>query len=96
MEFGFGFPADPHKNTGILVSVDRCRKILHMVAVPKSINAMACSRVFIDTVFRPHALPHELVSDWEPLFTAEFWRFVFKTLGTCLNMSTSDHPETYG
>ena len=38
----------------------------------------------------------ERVSDRDPHFTAEFWRSVFKTLGTRLQMSTSDHPETDG
>ena len=96
MEFGFGFPADPHKNTGILVFADRFSKMVHLVAVPESINASACSRVFIDTNFRLHGLPRELVSDRDPRFAAEFWRSVFKTLGTHLQMSTSDHPETDG
>ena len=96
MDFVFGFPADPHKNTDILVFVDRFSKMVHLVAVPESINASACARVFIDTIFRLHGLPRELVSDRDPRFTAEFWRFVFKTLGTRLQMSTSDHPETDG
>ena len=80
MDFVFGFPADSHKNTGILVFVDRFSKMVHLVAVPKSINASACARVFIDMVFRLHGLPRELVSDQDPRFTAEFWRSVFKHL----------------
>ena len=63
MDFVFGFPADPHKNTDILVFVDRFSKMVHLVAVPESINASACARVFIDTIFRLHGLPRELVSD---------------------------------
>ena len=96
MYFVFGFPAEPHKNTGILVFADRFIKMLHLVAVPESINASACARVFIDTVFRLHGLPREHVSDRYPRFTAEFWRSVFKTLGARLKMSTSDHLETDG
>ena len=72
MDFVFGFPADPHKNTGILVFVDRFSKMVHLVAVPESINASACARVFIDTIFRLHGLPRELVSDRDPRCTAEF------------------------
>ena len=96
MDTVFGFPADPHNNTGILVFVDRFSKMAHLVAVPESINASACARVFIDTIFRLHGLPRELVSDRDPRFTAEFGRSVFRTLGTRLQMSTSDHPETDG
>ena len=70
--------------------------MVHLVAVPESINASACARVYIDTVSCLHVLPRELVSDRDPRFTAEFWRSVFTTLGTRLNMFTSDHPETDG
>ena len=79
-----------------LVFVDRFGKMVHLVALPESMNASACARVFICTVFRLHGFPRELFSYRDPRFTAEFWRSVFKTLGTCLNMFTSDHPETDG
>ena len=92
MDFVFEFPAEPHKSTDILVFVDRFSKMVHLVAVPESINASACARVFIDTIFRLHGLPRELslVSDRDPRSPAEFWRSVFKTLGKRLQMSTSD------
>ncbi|CAI5709835.1 unnamed protein product [Peronospora effusa] len=96
MDFVFGFPKDAHGNNGTLVFVDRFSKMVHLVAVPESITAEGCARVFIDTIFRLHGLPRELVSDRDPRFTAEFWRSVFQTLGTRLTMSTSDHPETDG
>ncbi|CAI5738235.1 unnamed protein product [Peronospora farinosa] len=74
MDFVFGFPKDAHGNNGILVFVDRFSKMVHLVAVPESITAEGCARVFIDTIFRLHGLPRELVSDRDPRFTAEFWR----------------------
>uniref|UniRef100_A0AAV1UPC5 Integrase catalytic domain-containing protein n=1 Tax=Peronospora matthiolae TaxID=2874970 RepID=A0AAV1UPC5_9STRA len=96
MDFVFGFPKDAHTNNGILVFVDRLSKLVHRVAVPESITAQGCARVFIDAIFRLHGLPRELVSGRDPRFTAEFWKFVFRSLGTRLKMSTSDHPETDG
>ena len=63
MDFVFGFPADAHKNNGILVFVDRFSEMVHLVPVPESITASACARVFINTGFRLHGLPRELVSD---------------------------------
>ena len=80
----------------VLEFVDRFSKMVHLAAVLESINAHGFARVFIDTVFRLHGLPRELVSDRDPRFTAAFWQSVFRTLGTRLKMSTSDHPETYG
>ena len=96
MDFVFGYPADLHNNTGILVFVYRFIKMVYIVAVPKSVNASTCASVFINTVFRHHGFPRELVTYRDPRFPAEFWRSVFKTLRTRLKMSISDYPETDG
>ena len=81
---------------GVLVFVDRFIKMVHLAAVKESISAQGCARVFIDTVFRLHGLPRELVSDRDPRFTAAFWQSVFQSLGARLTIYTSDHPETDG
>ena len=72
MDFAFGYPEDTHKKNCILVFVDPFSKMIYLAAIPKSITAHGCARVFIDTVFRFHGLPRELVSDCDPQFTAEF------------------------
>ena len=94
MEFGFGFPADPHKNTGILVFVDDSVKWYTWSLYLNPSMHRHVLVFLLDTIFCLPGLPRELVSDRDPRFTAEFWRSVFKTLGTRLQMSTSDHPET--
>ena len=63
MDFVFGFPEDDPTNNGILVFVDRFSKMVHIDAVPESITVPGCARVFLDTIFRLHELPRELVSD---------------------------------
>ena len=60
-------------NSGISVLVDRFIKVVHLAEVRESIAAHGCAHAFIDTVFRLHGLPRELVSDRNPRFTAEFW-----------------------
>ena len=78
MDFVLRFPTDlPHKNTGILVLVDRFKKMGNLVAVLEFINASAFAHKFIDMVFRLYSLPRELVSDRGQRFTAEFWRSKF-------------------
>ena len=61
MELVFGFPADTHKNTDILVFVDKFSKMVHPFDVTQSINISSFSRVFIDTVFCLYGIPRELV-----------------------------------
>ena len=52
------------------------------------------AKLFIDRVFGQHDLPVAVVSDRDPRFTGIFWKSIFKVLGTRLDMSTADHPQT--
>ena len=96
MDFMFGLPKDSDGNTGIVVFVDRLSKTAHLAAVPDSIDGEGIALLFIDRVFRQHGLPLAIVSDRDPRFTGKFWKSVFKVLGTRLDMSTADHPQTDG
>ena len=64
-----------------------------LAAVPDSIGT---AKLFIDRVFRQHGLPVAIVSDRDFRFTGKFWKSIFKVLGTRLDMSTADHPQTDG
>jgi hypothetical protein len=92
----FGFPHDADGNTGVLVFVDRLSKMVHLVAVPETVDADMCAKLFMDNVFRLHGLPESIISDRDPRFTAAFWSTLFRLLGTQLDMATKDHPETDG
>ena len=93
MDFIYGYPRDKHGHTGVLVFVDRFSKMIHLAAVRDTIKSREAARIFLDTVFRLHGMPLEIVSDRDPKFTAKFWRELFQMLGTRLAMSTADHPE---
>ena len=97
-EYGiFVWPTESSEgNTGIVVFVDRLSKMDHLAAVPDSNDAEGTEKLFIDRVFRQHGFPVAIVSDRDPRFTGNFWKSIFKVLGTCLDMSTADHPQTYG
>jgi hypothetical protein len=96
MDFIFGLPSDPQGNDGVLVFVDRFSKMVHFTPVAETITATGSAKVFIDSVFRLHGMPRSLVSDRDPRFVAAFWQAVFRQLGTRLDMSTADHPQTDG
>ncbi|KAF1326230.1 Pol protein, partial [Globisporangium splendens] len=72
MDFIFGLPADSSKKTGILAIVDRFSKMIHLSAVPASVTAKQTAQIFLDSVFRLHGMPTEIVSDRDPRFTAAF------------------------
>ena len=96
MDFIFGFPADALGRTGVLVFVDRLSKMVHLAAVTSKVTAEQSASLFMETVFKNHGMPTDLVSDRDPRFTAAFWQELFRLVGTSLSMSTADHPETDG
>ncbi|KAE9069693.1 hypothetical protein PF006_g29519 [Phytophthora fragariae] len=96
MDFIFELPADARRHTGILVFVCRLSKMVGLAAVRKSVTAPQAAQLFVDNVFRHHGLPEAFVSDWDPRFVSHFWQHLFRLLGTRLDMSPADHPQTDG
>ncbi|KAG3232241.1 hypothetical protein PI124_g22673 [Phytophthora idaei] len=96
MDFVFGLPPDSKRRTGVVVFVDRFSKMVHLAAVPAEVTAVQTARLFADMVVKHHGMPHDIVSDRDPRFTARFWQEVLTLLGTQLSMSTADHPQTDG
>ena len=94
MDFVFDLRKDSDGNTGIVVFVDRLSKTDHLAAVPDSIDGEGTALLFIHRVIRQHGLPLAIISDRDPRFTGKYWKSIFKVLGTRLNMSTADHPQT--
>ena len=47
-------------------------------------------------IFKLHGVPKVIVSDRDAKFTRNFWKSLFKGLGTQLNFSTVYHPQTDG
>jgi hypothetical protein len=74
LDFVFGYPADKHGNTGVVVFVDRLSKMVHTAAVSKEITGAETAELFLAHVFRHHGLPVSIVSDRDPRFTGGFWR----------------------
>ncbi|KAE9028547.1 hypothetical protein PR001_g11707 [Phytophthora rubi] len=96
MDFILELPADARGHTGILVFVCRLSKMVRLAAVRKSMTAPQSAQLFVDNVFRHHGLPEAFVSDRDPRFVSHFWQHLFRLLGTRLDMSTADHPQTDG
>ena len=96
MDFVFDLPKDGHENTGIVVFVDRLSNMAHSAAVPDSIHGEGTAQLFVAQVFLQHSLPVAIVPDQDSRFTSKFWKSIFQVLGTRLDMSTSDHPQTDG
>ena len=51
---------------------------------------------FMNHMFKMHGLPRSIVSDRDPKFTANFYKFVSEILGIKLNMTSSHNPRADG
>ncbi|GJZ51666.1 reverse transcriptase domain-containing protein [Tanacetum coccineum] len=54
------------------------------------------TRLYIKEIVSRHRVPISIISDRDSHFTYRFWQSLQKALGTQLDMSTANHPETDG
>ena len=86
----------PHKFDAMAVFVCRLTKMVRLAPMRKATKAPEFAKLFLNTVFRSHGLPKELVSDRDPRFVSRFWKSMFAALGTKLCKSSAYHPQTDG
>ena len=89
-------PKTPRGYDAIVTFTDRLSKRILVTVTTTSVDAPGVARLFFDTVFRHHGLPTTIISDRDPRFISNFWKSLFKLVGTRLGMSTSFHPQTDG
>lgn len=81
-------------HTVVLVVVDRFFKGIHLGTMRLIIQPSMWSQLFMEIVSKLHGMPHNLVSDRDPLFISRIWQKLFKLSGTKLRMSSAYHPQS--
>ncbi|KAJ4807982.1 polyprotein [Rhynchospora pubera] len=95
MDFISGLPRSEGKEV-IMVIVDRLTKYAHLAALQHPFSASDVARVFLETVYKLHGLPQNIISDRDPIFTSKFWKEIMEKMRVKLKMSTAYHPQTDG
>lgn len=95
MDFIEGLPPSNGKHV-ILVVVDRLSKYAHFLALSHPYTAIDVAQVFLDNIFKLHALPSTITSDRDPIFISKVWSELFQLQGVALNKSTTYHPQSDG
>ncbi|GKB20067.1 putative reverse transcriptase domain-containing protein, partial [Tanacetum coccineum] len=54
------------------------------------------ARLYLNEIVARHGLSISIISDRDSHFTSRFWQSMQEALGTCLDMSTTYHPQTDG
>lgn len=74
--------------------VDKFSKYAHLIPLVHPFTALQVTNIYMNNVFKLHALPTALVLDRDKTFTSAIWQELFKLVGNELRMSTSYHPQT--
>lgn len=93
MDFITNLP-NTHNRSTIWVIVDRLTKFAHFIALPATFTVPSLAPIFLNEVYRLHGAPKTIVSDKDKIFVSQFWKSLFKHLGSTLTFSSSYHPQT--
>ena len=78
-----------------MVVVDKLSKATHFTPVKTTHKVANIAKIFMKQIFL-HGMPKVIISDRDPKFMGNFWKYLFKGLNTTLNFSTSFHPQMDG
>ena len=79
-----------------MVVVNKLIKASHCIPVKSTYKDANIADIFMKEIFRLHGVSKAKVPDRDAKFTGNFWKALFKGLGTELNFSTACHPQTNG
>ena len=96
MDFITDLPKNFRQHDSIMVVFDKLSKATHFIPVKSSYKAVNIANIFMKEIFRLHGVPKVIVLDIDVKFTGNFWKALFKGLGTQLNFSTAYHPQMDG
>ena len=95
MDFVTDLPSSD-KCTCILVVIDRLTKMGHFIPLPSVPSSVETADVFINSIFRLHGLPDEIITDRGTQFTSKFWNAVCSSLNVSLSLSSPFHHQSNG
>ena len=86
-----------HGYDSILTIVDQgCTKAAVFLPCHKAIDVVGVASLYTQRVFPFYGVPHRMISDRYPRFTAQFVKELCHVLNISQNLSTAYHPQMDG
>ena len=70
------------EHNSIMVIVDKLSKASHFIMVKSTYKVVNIANIFMKEIFRLHGVPKVIISDRDVKSTKNFWKALFKGLGT--------------
>nr|GEV03556.1 hypothetical protein [Tanacetum cinerariifolium] len=80
----------------IWIIVDRLTKSAYFLPMRKDYKMDRLDRLYLNEIVARHGVSILIISDRDNRFTSRFWQSMQVALGTCLDMSTTYHPQMDG
>ncbi|GJW33864.1 putative reverse transcriptase domain-containing protein [Tanacetum coccineum] len=96
MDFVTKLPKTSNEHDTIWVIVDRLTKYTHFIPNLETDSMKTLTKLYIKEIVSQYRVPIFIISDCDSHFTSRFWQSLQSALGTQLDMSTENHPETDG
>jgi len=91
-----GLPRTKSGYDAIQVYVDRKTKLKRFARAHTSDGSVQLADNTLRTVISAHGMPKSIVSDRDPRITAKFWKELSRLLGSTVDLSTAQHPQSDG
>lgn len=76
MDFIEGLPKSSHYDC-ILVVVDKFSKYAHFLKLCHPFSASKIAKLYMEQIYKLHAMPSAIISDRDKIFTSQFWQELF-------------------
>ncbi|GJZ72506.1 putative reverse transcriptase domain-containing protein, partial [Tanacetum coccineum] len=94
MDFVTKLPRTSSGHDTIWGIIDRLTKSAHFLPMREYYKMDRLGRLYLNEIVARHGVPISIISDRDSRFTSRFWQSMQEALGTRLDMSTANHPQT--
>ena len=84
------------QNSVLVVMVNKLTKKVKLAATHRNFRATDVAEIVWREWVREYGVPKQIISDRDPRFDSDFWKALWRLMGTKLRMSTTYHPQTDG